>query len=818
MTTHIRGSPTRRIFIGAILITFLLLCHPQFVWAALPPQSFTDSDGDVYTVKLIGPGTAVVKLDDPDGDTRGPIASISLHGTDTTSSLLIAVTRIGDGRVTIGRISSTNSLGGIVAPQCDLGAGGIQLAGLRSLRIGDVAAGSAILLPAAQDARTLSVTARNVGAMQLTAPSSTLTLTAQSVTGGAKFSANKIAAFKVTDGDCAADIATPRKFVSLSVKGGNFAGHIVAYMIGTISVTTDRTGRGGGIANGTITAGSIGTLLVDRDLSNSLILAGANLGADGALGGTGADADTFAAGRLGTVIIRGNMVNSIIGAGITPVDGKFKDSTDSTVGGALSPLTAFTVKGQIDNQSIVGAGRLPQFVSVNLARIKPRDDSHFISRAFSPNEPVTLITSADATIGYATIQLARAAAVSGDTIMVGPGIHIITSNLALPGGTLNYFLSPSATLNLDITNVQMFDDEGAATTLNVTGFGSATLATDSAGSIVKMTHAGSVFSVTLRSILFTNRGANEAFVVNQQDGTWLGTIDEILVTGLGGTPTVLYWRKGPHITRCQRIVSSSGYLVWAEPTGTLRSDVSGEMIVDCPYLSGGADGLPTIYAGDGGGGGGANPFAAIWVNATRVINPVPGRPSFGHGLAAFCAGPKLYIQGGPKITGSIGVSSGILYVDAEKQDLATFDVTESHPTDTMIALFGGQSHISIGEVVDTNLDPGGATIVSSGGDHRVNIVNHVRTVLGNGISHSAGNLRFTGEMNASVGASNPIFVSGSGLILGSGTVLIAGAGRDSITADSPQDVAAYGAWANRAVNANITITTTGGLTIDPDVR
>ena len=120
--------------------------------------------------------------------------------------------------------------------------------------------------------------------------------------------------------------------------------------------------------------------------------------------------------------------------------------------------------------------------------------------------------------------------------------------------------------------------------------------------------------------------------------------------------------------------------------------------------------------------------------------------------------------------------------------------------------------------MDTNLEPGGTTIVSSGGDHRVNIGNHVRTVLGNGINHNGGKLRFTGEINAAFGTYNPIIVSGDGLILGSGTVLIARSGRESITASSAQFVAAYGAWANMPVNGNVTITTTGGLTVDPDVQ
>ena len=110
------------------------------------------------------------------------------------------------------------------------------------------------------------------------------------------------------------------------------------------------------------------------------MLAGATLGEDGALGGIDADADMFAAGKVGTVRIKGSMTNSILGAGFAPVDGKFRDVNDGAIGGAASPLTAFTVKGQMDAQSFVGAGVLPKFVFIGGVQIKAKRDARFISR------------------------------------------------------------------------------------------------------------------------------------------------------------------------------------------------------------------------------------------------------------------------------------------------------------------------------------------------------------------------------------------------------------------------------------------------------
>ena len=87
MKTLIQRRETRRILTDAILFClFLLTSQPGEVVAA-SAQTFTDSDGDAYSVRLSGPGSAVVTSDDPDGDSKGPVASIALRGTDATSVL-----------------------------------------------------------------------------------------------------------------------------------------------------------------------------------------------------------------------------------------------------------------------------------------------------------------------------------------------------------------------------------------------------------------------------------------------------------------------------------------------------------------------------------------------------------------------------------------------------------------------------------------------------------------------------------------------------------------------------------------------------------
>ena len=58
------------------------------------PGTFTDTDGDLVTVKLTpktGAGSLLVFLTDPDGDGKGPIELIQLNGPTTKSAVRVAV-------------------------------------------------------------------------------------------------------------------------------------------------------------------------------------------------------------------------------------------------------------------------------------------------------------------------------------------------------------------------------------------------------------------------------------------------------------------------------------------------------------------------------------------------------------------------------------------------------------------------------------------------------------------------------------------------------------------------------------------------------
>lgn len=131
-------------------------------------RTFTDSDGDKYTVRLTGPGLIGYVLDDPDLNGRGGLTRISLDDTNSDTSILsVTVERgvHGDGRVNIGSI--TGALGAglktLYAPTANINGGGVVFSGiLGSVHVRDLADGADLLSGTGDGVKT-SVRVRNIG-------------------------------------------------------------------------------------------------------------------------------------------------------------------------------------------------------------------------------------------------------------------------------------------------------------------------------------------------------------------------------------------------------------------------------------------------------------------------------------------------------------------------------------------------------------------------------------------------------------------------------------------------------------------------------
>jgi uncharacterized delta-60 repeat protein len=130
-----------------------------------------------------------------------------------------------------------------------------------------------------------------------------------------------------------------------------------ATLSGTMSIDGDLGKANFERITGTLAAsGSIGTVGVRGDVSGGRILAGADLGAGGKVGGTGTSADTFAAASIDKITVRGPVSGSVIGAGLDPVDGEFNDNDNVVVGGTASVIRSILIRGGVDPSTKVYAG------------------------------------------------------------------------------------------------------------------------------------------------------------------------------------------------------------------------------------------------------------------------------------------------------------------------------------------------------------------------------------------------------------------------------------------------------------------------------
>ena len=115
------------------------------------------------------------------------------------------------------------------------------------------------------------------------------------------------------------------------------------------------------MTDASINAARIASLTVGRNIASSTVLAGADLGADHALGGTGFDADTFGRGAIGAVAVGGNVTTSVLAAGLNPANAIAGDADDSIFGATnaeklASRIASLVVRGGDISGSYFAAG------------------------------------------------------------------------------------------------------------------------------------------------------------------------------------------------------------------------------------------------------------------------------------------------------------------------------------------------------------------------------------------------------------------------------------------------------------------------------
>lgn len=395
------------------------------------------------------------------------------------------------------------------------------------------------------------------------------------------------------------------------------------------------------------------------------------------------------------------------------------------------------------------------------------------------------------------LEAARDAAFSGYTIIVRPGVYTCSSPLAKTG--VNWDFAAGATVTRTLSGVApaggIWDDLGSAIICKVTGYGVFTLTgstTDNTTDTgpVHLSHASSDMEIHCLSLLETCDYDNfNCSAVRQTDGTLRLHTGRIYTQEHQG----IWWDKGPAwITVDGEIdggtVEGQGIYVSAasSPTGALW--VLAKKIIGNPAMQ---------ISGEA--------TAQVWIECSEVIGPVS---------TVQVSGCKFYLT-----TQKISTTTGGNYAIAISGGLAW--ITTQKISGQAILMSGGTLFADVQQFEDPSLATG--PMIQIGADstldlrfHRLQTASTAYNAVEVSSSTATVSLR-GGTIDASSGTSaNPITKSGGVLKL-YGVTLVAQVGRDSISAATAQNVVALGAWANKAVDSDVTITTAGGLTIDADV-
>jgi hypothetical protein len=305
------------------------LAGGQSVVAALPggTGTFTDSDGDLYLVKLTGPGQVGLLLNDPDADTRGPIDTLVVIGTDPgRSTMTVSLKKkVGDGLIPLGGVVGTG-LKSLKAPASDLVGSGIQLTGLLgSLKIHDVLNGADIIAQGTP-AQTTSLTAHVLG------DGTTITL-------GSRLSSLKAARFG--QGTLTAPSLGSLRITGDRVHGisGDFAASVILTGAG---VAPGKPALAVAVIAGTVQGaifsvqGNVGSFTVGAFLDSRLLVGFGvpSPGADPFTAGTGTFSGEFTLGSFtATSRTATAFVNSVVAAWTVTVVSLASAQTDNTANG-----------------------------------------------------------------------------------------------------------------------------------------------------------------------------------------------------------------------------------------------------------------------------------------------------------------------------------------------------------------------------------------------------------------------------------------------------------------------------------------------------
>jgi hypothetical protein len=395
------------------------------------------------------------------------------------------------------------------------------------------------------------------------------------------------------------------------------------------------------------------------------------------------------------------------------------------------------------------------------------------------------------------LQIAKAAAVSGDTVIVGPGNHKITSSLAKDG--VNWeFMPGSSVTRTDETEGAVWDDRNTPMSFSVTGYGDFSRVTTSAlarSLVIRVRHPNSVISVQGRDFTAIGPagGRIDASVLRLEGGNVV-LEGRYLTAKANRNGYTLWWFNGSGVVRAVRVTSD-----YVSVGGTVENPPTGDFHVTAEELE------TAVFSS------GRQPGAAMWIRCNILRDVLPDG-----GALSITGTGKIYIDT-QKVFGTLYMTewNGLFYLHANKHS-ATIAGADGYCS--FLNVDGGEVFYQV-----RHIDPngfGGESFDVSGGILHWDGGMLKGSATTQGMSISGGTARLNGVTldTSANGATSPIIKNGGTLILNGGTALVAEGSAPSISAASPQGVKVYGnAVTNCAPTSNVTVEI-GTLTVDHGVE
>lgn len=370
------------------------------------PILYTDLDGTAVKISLAGNGAMSLT---PNAET------LTLTGADQGTRLRIT-TKGGDGRTVLGSIVVDGAIKSITGTGVDL-TGNISIAGsIRAMKLGDMLAGSphTLTIGGTAAAKPASLNLRRVTDLSIDThtPVNTLAVTDWDDTGtddliaapGLKNVTSKedLAPSVRLESDQPGDAALGKVRLKgvlsgvwsingdvSSISAGSTAAGFRINVLGQLNKLATKSDF-----HGVLAAVDIGSVSIGGNASDAKLLAGADLGADAQIGGSGDARDLYFQGTIGNVSIKGQATGSVIGAGLDPANAVFGDGDDFVTGKIRSTIKSLRVVGIADSQSLFAAGQFNRPPRVGGTRIDPAGDPRFLLASTAPDETPPVITAA----------------------------------------------------------------------------------------------------------------------------------------------------------------------------------------------------------------------------------------------------------------------------------------------------------------------------------------------------------------------------------------------------------------------------------------